>query len=376
MSRTLTYLFLAFSLSTGAYAVPSLTHLAIEKISKQLLTQTPEQIVQTLNKLPQDLHEKIKKAVIYNYQVPLLQKLQKSSNKLVIPFTECNDRIAIAKAFNHNQPSVDSVDQLHNTIDMPTVRFLYHRSGNTVYLLDAHTGQRYELTGHTQPIMFIEFNTDETYVITSSEDSIVRLWNLQNLQAPSCVFLSDHAWSITTAACLSSDNKYCATGSADNTVRLWDITQPQPMCKAILEHDNMVSCVTFDHNRKFLFVGLTSGDVCVWDIQHEQPIPKKTCVGHTTLITSISISNDTRYMITGSNDGTVQLTDLKNYKSIILNAHSTPIIYTRFIKIHSDDHTQQGILTCSLDRIMHAYTLSDAYAHMSVEEIIKLIQEA
>jgi len=71
--------------------------------------------------------------------------------------------------------------------------------------------------------------------------------------------------------------------------------------------------------REFLISGARDKSVMIWDIQEksdtdqdkEWGIPKKILRGHSHFIEDITLSQDSRYALTASWDGTLRLWDLK-----------------------------------------------------------------
>lgn len=95
--------------------------------------------------------------------------------------------------------------------------------GGRIFLGDART-RRFtgeSLEGHTGAVRSIFFSPDGARIYTSSDDTTIRCWDLQNAR-PLGSPLRGHSSDIASAS-MSRDGEYIVTGTWDNTVRIWDI---------------------------------------------------------------------------------------------------------------------------------------------------------
>ncbi len=92
------------------------------------------------------------------------------------------------------------------------------------------TKARHILKGHQQEITSVALSSDGLQAISGSKDHMVRVWNLNGVDAtPRCI-LEGHKDEITSIS-LSPDGLYVASGSKDKTVRVWDITAEKCLVK-------------------------------------------------------------------------------------------------------------------------------------------------
>lgn len=146
-----------------------------------------------------------------------------------------------------------------------------------------------------------------------------------------------------------------ASGGQDFQINIWDSLfrkVPIPVDPKIT-HTNNISSVIFDRTGRFVFSSCEGGKLIVWDIQNKKAIKQlatgvpiasialgnmpssifvagsepmiklvnivngqtiKTLVGHKDRINSIAVSKNMRYLISGSNDKTAKIWDLKSFK--------------------------------------------------------------
>ncbi len=148
-----------------------------------------------------------------------------------------------------------------------------------------------------------------------------------------------------------------ASGGRDFQVHIWDsLFRLVPVFEdPKIRHESNINALMFDRGGKFLFSGCESGKIIIWDLVGKKPVKQintgisissfapftnpssifvagadtkikllnlvsgqivKTFDGHTDIINSIAISKNYKYLLSGSNDKTARLWDLKTYKQI------------------------------------------------------------
>lgn len=146
-----------------------------------------------------------------------------------------------------------------------------------------------------------------------------------------------------------------ATGSQDFQVNVWDsLFRKVPiLIDPKMAHTNNVSSVIFDRTGRFVFSGCEGGKLIIWDLQNKKAVkqnltgvpisslalgtmpssifvagaePKiklvnlvngqvlKTLEGHKDRINAIAVSKNMRFLLSGSNDKTAKIWDLKTFK--------------------------------------------------------------
>ncbi len=132
----------------------------------------------------------------------------------------------------------------------------------------------------------------------------------------------------------SPDGKYLVTSSWDGIVRLWDVASGKEV-RQFLGHSGSVFGAAFSPDGKYILSSGTDRTVRLWDVQTGQEV--RRFVGHTNEVRSATFSPDGKYILTASNDGTARLwlTDIQD------TIHAVCAVLTR--DLTPDERAQFGI---------------------------------
>jgi WD40 repeat protein len=137
------------------------------------------------------------------------------------------------------------------------------RGANSAHLRDAQSGDLLlTLTGHAAVVNSVEFSSDGTRLLTTSEDGTARVWDAASGVA--LFTLEGHIQPVSSAK-FSSDGKYIATGSWDGTTRIWDAANGHPLLQ-LVDQDAQVRSVAFSPDSKLAASTYSDQAVRVWDV--------------------------------------------------------------------------------------------------------------
>jgi WD40 repeat protein len=164
--------------------------------------------------------------------------------------------------------------------------------------------------GHTAQITAVKWApNDKKACYTSSYDSTIRLWNVENPRK--------HVWVIPvkskvpggrtpiTSVCMSPDSRMISGGAEDGVLRIWSTKAPFVLPTHCLENAHepgkAISSVLFKRDGHHLFTRGCDHTVKLFDIRSfKKPLATVTNVFNMYESTNILLSPDEKYILTGS----------------------------------------------------------------------------
>ncbi|MEO8846127.1 MAG: protein kinase [Kofleriaceae bacterium] len=223
-----------------------------------------------------------------------------------------------------------------------------------VPVIDLVTHAVRELRGHSDQIYTVEFTHDGRSLLTGSDDSTARLWNL--LDGSSLVFRG-HEDDVYRAR-LSPDEKLAATASLDGSLRVWPLVandtkillENQPITwmsmigdKAVVRTESSVASWDLNTGVREALVSwnqglgkgepspdgqhlLAFGPKWTLELRGRDGKPPLVLSGHHAVITHVAWSRDSTTAYSSSSDGTLRKWDLVTGKSTLLIDGDTPVL--------------------------------------------------
>jgi WD40 repeat protein len=138
----------------------------------------------------------------------------------------------------------------------------------TLYYLDATTGKvTRKMEGHRGWITCLAFSADGKQVISGSDDSEARLWDVANGKTLK-VFRGHEGY--VKAVSLRQDSRLVLTGGSDGTVRLFDAGTASQW-KVFRKHSEPLAAAAFLTNGRQTVSCSRDGKVLLWSIGKRQP---------------------------------------------------------------------------------------------------------
>lgn len=180
-----------------------------------------------------------------------------------------------------------------------------------IYLTNSETGKTIQtLTGHSGYIYSL-YSWDNTMVVSGSQDGTACIWDLR-MSSPADVIPSPSPGSAFASVCVDASGYLMASGHEDWTCMLWDIRK-----------------------------------ACVY----------KSYKPHNAEIRSVRFSTNGSYLLTGSYDHTIKLTDLHDsnqsnqLSSVVAAKHRDKVIQCRW------HPKQMGFVSTSVDKTVACWIL-------------------
>jgi WD40 repeat protein len=206
-------------------------------------------------------------------------------------------------------------------------RFLVTASQDElVRLWDLHTGSRIaSLRGHTDTVTTARFSPDDSQILTASADHTARLWEVATLEE--IMVFQGHTGKVTSAA-FSPDGQQIITTATDETARVWDATTGETLL--VLEgHERGVQYATFSHDGQQIATASWDHTARLWDAETGEELA--VLANHEDMVEHVAFSPDDQYLATTSWDHTARLWDTHTGQEIFtLIGHYNGVAYAAF----------------------------------------------
>ena len=165
---------------------------------------------------------------------------------------------------------------------------------------------------HSDYIRCIAVHPTQSYILSSSDDMSIKLWDWDNKWACKQVF-EGHTHYVMQIVFNPKDNNTFASASLDKTLKVWQLGSTQP--NFTLEgHEKGVNCVDYYHggDKPYLISGADDRLVKIWDYQNKNCV--QTLEGHSQNISCVAFHTELPLILTGSEDGTIKLWHSNTYR--------------------------------------------------------------
>ncbi|TFK19214.1 WD40 repeat-like protein [Coprinopsis marcescibilis] len=171
-------------------------------------------------------------------------------------------------------------------------------------------------------------------VISASSDGTVKAWSPHSATPTDPAVIGSHADYVRCLA-LCREKNWVASGSFDRTIKLWDLsrtTQADALTTLnppdATAPKSSVYAVASDPFGRTIASGSPERVVRLWDPRTGKRTGK--LVGHTDNIRAILISEDSRYLLTGSADATVKLWSLGSQRCLHTFTHHADSVWSLY----------------------------------------------
>jgi WD40 repeat protein/nucleoside phosphorylase len=169
--------------------------------------------------------------------------------------------------------------------------------------------------GHKTGVLSVSFSPDDKFVITSCSngDSLIRIWNWKTEKVVEEIRTPNNKGANSVA--FSSNGNFIAVGAVD-TVYLYDRIKKKG--HVIGKHDAKnanITSIAFSCTGDSLITGSDDKTCILWNIRGDK---LKTLRGHDSMITTVCFTPNSKQILTGSSDSTIKLWNIyeENFKTL------------------------------------------------------------
>jgi WD40 repeat protein len=168
--------------------------------------------------------------------------------------------------------------------------------------------------GHSGATTSISFSPDGKFVLTGNDDHSVKLWNVNT--GDEIRTFSGHTGIVNDCYFLSGSD-LIVSASLDKTIIIWNMITGEVV--KTMEAKAMISSMTVTHDSKYAATGDYTGQVFLWDLTTGNLVKTfKTQDSESTSfnVQTLCFSPDDKYIVSGSDDKTLKLWDISSGEMI------------------------------------------------------------
>ncbi|KAJ2918916.1 hypothetical protein MD484_g1508, partial [Candolleomyces efflorescens] len=198
----------------------------------------------------------------------------------------------------------------------------------------SHSEFRQCAQAHSDWINDIVLCNHNQTVLSASSDGTIKSWNPHAAIPSDPTIIGTHA---DYVRCLSlcREQAWVASGSFDRTIKLWDISRPSSNEPLVTLNPadtsaakSSVYAIAADPFGRTVASGSPERVVRLWDPRSAKRTGK--LVGHTDNIRAILISEDSKYLLTGSADASIKLWSLTSQRCLHTFTHHTESVWSLY----------------------------------------------
>jgi len=231
------------------------------------------------------------------------------------------------------------------TIRQQTGTKILSQTAQDVQVQDYEPKQRNLCTGHFGKIYALHWGPDSNAIVTASQDGKLIIWSSHSGNKQLAITLNS-AWVMTCA--FSQTYDFIASGGLDNTVSIFKTSnhnaqagpnggrfRSKDLYRELEKHDGYLSCARFIDDGELMSA---SGDgTCIlWDVESRSA--KSIFMDHTGDVMSIDLNKENKNLFcSGSVDATAKVWDMRSGDRCIANfaGHKSDINTVRWF---TDSH--------------------------------------
>jgi len=153
---------------------------------------------------------------------------------------------------------------------------------------------------HTANISALQFDRTGRFLFSACEEGKIIIWDLLNKKAIKTI---QNSVPVTAFATYTNTSSLFVAG-AEPVIKLMNLSNGQ-VFKKLEGHKDHVNALAISKNYKYLISGSNDKTAIIWDLKTFKPY--KTLNVACWKVTAVAFSDDSKYCVTGCNDGSIKI---------------------------------------------------------------------
>ena len=194
--------------------------------------------------------------------------------------------------------------------------------------------------GHTDTVTHVEFSPNGHLMVSSSDDGTIKIWDV--VSGKELKSLKGHSTFVKTVI-FTLDGKNLISAGNDRKIRVWDVSTGQQQ-KVLSGHEDCIFSLDLSSDGNLLASGDANGEIKIWDTLNWNEIASYSqgrSYSYNQQIEDLTFTADNKFIISGSQNGSLMFYDLRKKEVIKEIKNLTPVwsvkISPNFNTIISED---------------------------------------
>jgi WD40 repeat protein len=169
------------------------------------------------------------------------------------------------------------------------------------------------LSGHHEEITAVAVSQDVNHplIVSASADGLIKVWDRSAQPAEQRTM--HHGKSVRALACTppGASENLCLSGATDGTAYLWDLNQEDPQPRKLEgQHRGAITCVAFSPDGKWCATGGEDREINLWETatgQLRYRFSEKCKDGHRGAVTAVTFTPEGSRLVSAGSDKTIRV---------------------------------------------------------------------